>query len=119
MDQIVTIDGGTLFLCQAPLTGLGLELPPHVAADPTGDADIDAVDAVKVLDLDVRADLRGSEPRACVLIRLDGPSWMLLSCIFYRLLAGLARLAVRSGRSKDLEIVVPRHQVHELRRHVD
>ena len=34
----------------------------------------------------------------------------------YRLLAGLAALAVRSGRSKDLEIVVLRHQIAALRR---
>lgn len=36
--------------------------------------------------------------------------------IFYRLLAGLAALAVRSGRSKDLEIIVLRHQLAVLRR---
>jgi putative transposase len=36
--------------------------------------------------------------------------------IFYRLIAGLARLAVRSGRSKDLEIIVLRHQIAVLRR---
>ena len=34
-----------------------------------------------------------------------------MSRILYRLLAALARLAVRSGRSKDLEIVVLRHQL--------
>ena len=37
--------------------------------------------------------------------------------ILYRLLVALVRLAVRSGRSKDLEIIVLRHQlaliVHE------
>jgi transposase InsO family protein len=38
--------------------------------------------------------------------------------IFYRLIAGLARLAVRSGRAKDLEIVVLRHQLTVLRRQV-
>ena len=36
--------------------------------------------------------------------------------ILYRLLASLARLAVRSGRSKDLEIIVLRHQLAVLRR---
>ena len=36
--------------------------------------------------------------------------------ILYRFLALLARLAVRSGRSKDLEIIVLRHQLAVLRR---
>ena len=39
--------------------------------------------------------------------------------IFYGLIAALARLAVRSGRSKDLEIVVLRHQITVLRRTVN
>jgi len=38
--------------------------------------------------------------------------------VLYRLLVGLAALAVRSSRAKDLEIVVLRHQVAVLRRHV-
>ncbi len=38
--------------------------------------------------------------------------------ILYCVIAGLARLAVRSGRSKDLEIIVLRHQVAVLRREV-
>ncbi|MBC8195357.1 MAG: transposase [Acidimicrobiia bacterium] len=39
-----------------------------------------------------------------------------MSRILYRLIAGLARLAVRSGRSKELEIIVLRHQLAVLRR---
>ena len=39
--------------------------------------------------------------------------------ILYRLLAGVARLAVRSGRSKDLEIIVLRPQLMVLRRQID
>jgi putative transposase len=39
--------------------------------------------------------------------------------ILYRFLAALARLLVRSGRSKDLEIIVLRHQLAVLRRQVD
>lgn len=37
----------------------------------------------------------------------------------YRLVIGLVRLAVRSDRSKDLEIIVLRHQLAVLRRQVD
>ena len=37
--------------------------------------------------------------------------------ILYRLLVSLARLDVRSGRSKDLEIIVLRHQLTVLHRH--
>ncbi|MCP3855552.1 MAG: integrase [Actinomycetia bacterium] len=40
-------------------------------------------------------------------------------CILYRFLASLARLRVRSGRSKDLEIIVLRHQLSVLRRQTD
>ena len=47
------------------------------------------------------------------------PSWMLVFHIFYQFLSALARLAVRSGRSKDLEIIVLRHQIQVLRRQVD
>ena len=37
---------------------------------------------------------------------------------FYCLMVGLIGLAVRSGRSKDLEIIVLRHQLEVLRRQV-
>lgn len=39
--------------------------------------------------------------------------------IFYRFLAALARLLVRSGRSKELEIIVLRHQLQVLSRQID
>ena len=39
--------------------------------------------------------------------------------LLYRLLVSLARVAVRSGRSKDLEIIVLRHQFRVLRRQND
>ena len=39
--------------------------------------------------------------------------------ILHRLLVTLARLAVRSRRSKDLEIIVLRHQLAVLRRQID
>ncbi|MEZ5279009.1 MAG: hypothetical protein R2770_00935 [Acidimicrobiales bacterium] len=39
--------------------------------------------------------------------------------ILYRFLALLARLAVRSGRSKDIEIIVLRHQLTVPRRQFD
>ena len=39
--------------------------------------------------------------------------------ILYRFLASLAHLAVRSGRSKDLEIIALRHQITVLQRHGD
>ena len=42
-----------------------------------------------------------------------------MSRILYRIIAMLARLAVRSGRGKDLEIIVLRHQLTVLRRQID
>jgi hypothetical protein len=45
-----------------------------------------------------------------------GPILRLVYRILYRFLASLARLAARSGRSKDLEIIVLRHQLAVLRR---
>jgi putative transposase len=47
------------------------------------------------------------------------PSWCIVSRILYRFVAVLARLAFRSGRSKDLEIIMLRHQVQVLRRQID
>jgi hypothetical protein len=46
------------------------------------------------------------------------PSWTLLSRLLYRFLAQLAGLAVRSGRWKDLQIIVLRHENAVLRRQV-
>ena len=51
--------------------------------------------------------------------RDGGRCWVLVYRILYRFLASLARLTVRSGRSKDLEIIVLRHQLGVLRRQVD
>ncbi len=39
--------------------------------------------------------------------------------MLYRLMIGLVGLAVRAGRSKDLEIIVLRHQLGVLHRTVD
>jgi transposase InsO family protein len=46
------------------------------------------------------------------------PSWFVMFRLLYRLLFSLARLAVRSGRSKDLELIVLRHQNAVLRRQI-
>ncbi|MCP3877869.1 MAG: transposase [Sulfitobacter sp.] len=46
-------------------------------------------------------------------------SWSPVFRLLYRLIATLARLAVRSGRSKDLEIIVLRHQLQVVRRQVE
>jgi len=43
-------------------------------------------------------------------------SWILMFRILYRFLTSLARLAIRSGRTKDLEIIVLRHQLTVLQR---
>ena len=56
---------------------------------------------------------------ACVDNGKRGRCWSAVSRILYRLIASLARLAVRSGRSKDLEIIVLRHQLSILRRQKD
>jgi putative transposase len=46
-------------------------------------------------------------------------SWNLVHLVLYRLLVSLVMLLVRSGRAKDLEIVVLRHQLTVLRRQID
>ena len=54
---------------------------------------------------------------SCALTRHDAlASWEPMCRILYRLLVSLARLAVCSGRSKDLEIIVLRHQLTVLHR---
>jgi putative transposase len=40
-----------------------------------------------------------------------------MSRVLYRLVVALARLVVRSGRAKDLEIIALRHQLAVLQRH--
>ena len=47
------------------------------------------------------------------------PSWCPVFRILYRFLSALVRLAVRSGRSKDLEIIMLRHHLAVLRSQVD
>lgn len=47
------------------------------------------------------------------------PAWHIVFRILYRFLAALARLFVRSGRSKDLEIIVLRRHLQVLRRQID
>ena len=46
------------------------------------------------------------------------PSSFAVFRILYRVLTSLARLAVRSGRSKYLELIVLRHQNDVLRRQI-
>ena len=58
--------------------------------------------------------------RSCALTRHDAlASWGPMCRVLYRSLVSLARLAVRSGRSKDLEVIVLRHQLTVLHRHND
>ena len=67
-----------------------------------------------------RPSFRHPQPKIwlCALTRHDAlASWGPMSRILYRLLVSLARSAVRSGRSKDLEIIVVRHQLTVLHRH--
>ena len=45
--------------------------------------------------------------------------WGPMCRVLYRFLVSLARLAVRSGRSKDLEIIVLGHQLAVLHRQND
>ena len=47
------------------------------------------------------------------------PSWCPVFRILYRFPSALVRLTVRSGRSKDLEIIVLRHQLAVLRRQTE
>lgn len=47
------------------------------------------------------------------------PCWCVVLRVLYRLVTALARLAFRSGRGKDLEIIVLRHQLMVLRRQND
>lgn len=47
------------------------------------------------------------------------PSWSLMHRVLYRLLVAIVGLLARSGRDKDLEIVVLRHQLTVLRRQID
>ena len=66
-----------------------------------------------------RCGVWGSETRAWVLTSPDAATLAIVFRILYRFLAALARLFVRSGRSKDLEIIVLRHQLQVLRRQIN
>ena len=58
--------------------------------------------------------------RSWALTRHDAlASWGPMCRVLYRLLVSLARLAVRSGCSKDLEIIVLRQQLTVLHRQTD
>ena len=85
-------------------------LNPTTASVPAGAQTRRAVPAVRQL-------LWVPKIWSCALTRHDAPtSWGPMCRILYRLLVSLARLAVRSGRSKDLEIIVLRHQLTVLYR---
>ena len=58
------------------------------------------------------------ESAAWVLTRADAAILVVVFRLLYRLLANLARLAARSGRSKDRKLIVLRHQNAVLRRQV-
>jgi len=47
------------------------------------------------------------------------PSWRVVFRLLHPFLGALARLAVRSGRAKDVEIIVLRHQLTVLQRQID
>ena len=62
-------------------------------------------------------DLSRPKMWSCALTRHDAlASWGPMCRVLYRLRVSLARLAVRSARSKDLEIIVLRHQLPVLHR---
>ena len=69
-----------------------------------------AVVIEEVAPVGARYSVAGSDQARCT------ESWVLMFRILYRFLALLARLAVRSGCSKDLEIMVLRHQLTVLQR---
>ena len=58
------------------------------------------------------------ESAAWVLTRTDAAILVVVFRLLYRLLAIVARLAARSGLSKDLELIVLRHHNAVLRRQV-
>ncbi len=73
---------------------------------------------------DLQPDTEAAEPvgagNAVVSCSLTGSrSWSLMDRVPYRLVVALVTLLVRSGGSKDLEIIVLRHQLAVLRRQID
>ena len=64
-------------------------------------------------------DLWGSKVRSWVLTWSDAAILARRVSHFHRFLTALARLAFRSVRSKDLEIIVLRHQLQVLQRQVE
>ncbi len=73
---------------------------------------------IRLRQLVVRCGVVLENARMCIDQAVCSPSWALMSRLLYRFLAQLARLAVRSGRSKDLQIIVLRHENTVLRRQV-